>query len=127
LPVIGFVGFLRSEFYEIWRSENVRVFADLARQPKPAAIPAPVRAALPAPKPKAPVAAAEVAPRAVREPIRDSAPADDGERLVTILRSGVEVENRQLAVGDIVRVGADLAGKLLRSGAAELAREKANG
>jgi hypothetical protein len=43
-----------------------------------------------------------------RPPYRDTAPADDGEPLVTILRSGVELsDGRQCAVGDVVRVAAN--------------------
>jgi hypothetical protein len=122
LPVVAFMGLLTPDLLQLYFDQMDRVMA-----PPP---PNPVAAApKPLPKPKArPMI--EISPgaapvRVARQPIRDSAPADDGERLLTILRNGVEVENRQLAVGDIVRIRGDLARQLLRSGAAELARESA--
>jgi hypothetical protein len=127
LPSIGYAGFLRGELYEVWRSENDRVFADLARQPKPAAIPAPVRAALPAPaKSTAPVAIAkEPAPRPARV-VRHDFPTD-GQALVVFLRGGVELEDGRVAsIGDQVAVPAAQARQLVLRGAADYATPAAS-
>jgi hypothetical protein len=45
LPAIQFAGFLVPDLVSLWQQTNDRIIADLARQPKPAAIPAPARAA----------------------------------------------------------------------------------
>jgi hypothetical protein len=128
LPTIAYAGFLLPDLVSIWTAENDRVFADLARQPKPAALPVPVRAALPAPaKPPQVISSSPPAPRVARQPYRDTAPGE-GETLLQILRSGLELDDgRQCAVGDVVRVSTDKAGLLLRSGAAEAVKESANG
>lgn len=61
-----------------------------------------------APRPPMPVA---------RSPIREI--AGEGDRLVTVLRNGLEIGDRQLRIGDIVAVSAERAEILAKNGAAE--------
>jgi len=120
LPALGFAGFIYRDLVEIWSRENDRVVADLARQPKPAAIPAPVRAALPAPtKSKAPVAVAK-APRPARVVRHDAFPTDGQQSLVVFLRGGAELPDGSVAgIGDEIALPAEQARRLVERGAAE--------
>ncbi len=124
LPAPAYAGFLLKDLVTIWQAENDRVFAELARKPKPAAIPAPARAALPAPKPKAPVAVAkEPAPRPPRIVRHDAFPVDgQQQRLVVFLRAGVELpDGTTAAIGDEVALPAEQARQLILRGAADYA------
>ena len=127
IPKCAYLGFILPDLVALWTAEQERVWAS-----KPASVtvqpPAPVKP--PAAKPRPVISSpATPAPRAARQPIRDSAPAEgDDQKLLQILRSGVELDDgRQCAVGDVVRLRSDKAVLLLRSGAAEEIREKANG
>jgi hypothetical protein len=102
-----------------------RVFAPRPK-PKPVAV-APKALPKPPAKPRQVISSSPSAPRVARQPYRDTAPGE-GETLLQILRSGLELnDGRQCAVGDVVRVSTDKAGLLLRSGAAEAVKESANG
>jgi hypothetical protein len=127
LPVAAFAGFLHREHFDIWAKELDRVMAE----PAPKSAPAPVAAVVTAkPVAKNPVAdvrtsadsresAAEPAkPRPLRQPRRDKVSV--GGRLVTILRTGVEIGDQQLHAGDQISVSMEQAEQLLRNGAAEL-------
>jgi hypothetical protein len=122
LPTIAFAGFLLKDLVAIWQAENDRVFADLARKPTPAAIPAPVRAALPPPaKPKTPVAEpkqpAARPPRVVRH---DAFPTDGQQALVVFMRSGVELPDSTTArIGDEVALPVEQARALVLRGACD--------
>jgi len=118
LPSLAYAGFLMPDLVAIWQTENDRVFADLARKPRPAAVPAPVRAALPAPtKSKAPVAVKEPAPRPKRVVRHDAFPTDGQQRLVVFLRAGSELEDGTVAgIGDEVALPAEQARALILRG-----------
>jgi hypothetical protein len=121
LPHLAYSGLLLRDLVAIWQAENDRVFADLARKPKPAAIPAPVRAALPAPaKPKARAVVAEPAPRPARVPRHDAFPVDGQGQLVVFLRGGCELPDGSTAgIGDEVTLPAEQARQLVLRGAAD--------
>jgi len=129
LPAIAYAGFLtRDLVVGIWQRENDRVIADLARTSKPAAIPAPVRAALPAPEQKANPIIAAPAPRPARVPRRDAFPIDDQHALVVFLNSGVDLQDGSIAgIGDEIALPAEQARQLVLRGAADYVQEKADG
>jgi|SRR5271166_5105175 len=127
LPTIAYAGFLLKDLVAIWQAENDRVFADLARKPKPAAMPTPVRAALPAPKP--PVAIAkEPAPRPKRVMRQDAFPTTEGQSLVVFIRSGAELDDGTIAVaGDQIALPSERARELVSRGAADYAPAAVSG
>jgi hypothetical protein len=122
LPTIAFAGFLAKDLVEIWSRENDRVVFDLARQPKPAALPVPVRAALPAPAKPKPVAAlaSPAAPRPRRVARHDPFPTDGQQALVVFLRAGVELPDGSVTgIGDEIALPAEQARQLILKGAAD--------
>jgi hypothetical protein len=125
LPAVAFMGLLTPEFLQLYFDQMDRVFAPRPK-PKPVAV-APKALPKPPTKPREVISSSPSAPRVARQPYRDTAPGE-GETLLQILRSGLELDDgRQCAVGDVVRVSTDKAGLLLRSGAAEPVKESANG
>jgi hypothetical protein len=127
LPTIAYAGFLCQDLVEIWSRENDRVFADLARKPKPAAVPAPVRAALPVPaKQKAKPAIAAPAPRQARH---DLFPVEgQGQALVVFIRGSAELPDGTTAgIGDEIALPAARARALVERGTADYVPEKAGG
>lgn len=103
LPNLAYAGFLLKDLVAIWQAENDRVFAELGRKPRPAAIAAPPRTALPAPaKPKHAVAVAkEPAPRPARVVRHDPFPTDGQQALVVFFRAGAELPDGTTAgIGD---------------------------
>jgi hypothetical protein len=126
LPTVAYAGFLFKDLVEIWQAENDRVFADLARRPKPAAIPAPALAALPAPtKPKPPVAITkQPAPRPARKMRHDPFPTDGQAALVVFIRSGAELDDGTTAVaGDQIALSVQRARELVSHGAADYVKQ----
>jgi hypothetical protein len=79
--------------------------------PAPAPAPAPAKSAVADPRP---AAVPRPAPRALR---RDT--ASEGQRLVRILRTGVDIDGFQGVADDLIAVQVDLADQLVRGGAAD--------
>ncbi len=116
LPVVAFRGMLVPDLIQLYLDQNDRVFAPPQRQPKPVAVVQKPAAQKP---PVVQIPPAAVAPRrAARKPRRDAAPAE-GEKLVSILRPGVEVGGGQCQIGDVVKLPLEEATRLVASGAAD--------
>jgi hypothetical protein len=128
LPTIACAGFLLRDCVSIWQAENDRVFAELGRKPRPAAIPAPTRAALPA-KPKPPVVIGkEPAPRPARVIRRDGFPTDGQHALIVFIRGGAELRDGTTAgIGDEIALPTDEARQLVLRGAADYATAPVSG
>jgi hypothetical protein len=126
LPNLAFAGFLMKDLVAIWQTENDRVFSELSRKPKPAAMAAPVRAALPAPaKSKAKPAVAAPAPRPPRKMRLDPFPTDDQHALVVFLNSGVDLQDGSVAaIGDQIALPAEQARQLVLRGLQSTSRRK---
>lgn len=95
-----------------------------AERPRPA--PAEALAPPPPPAPRHSLQKPKAPPQAPRQPPR--APfvdtAEEGERLVTILRDGYEApDGRHCRAGDVIAIAAALAERVVRRGAAEFARD----
>ncbi len=142
LPHIAYAGFLFKDLLAIWTAEQDRVFADPL--PKPVVV-APRPVAAPAAKPTArtstgeaaspdfgfgwtsrqpgdePVAAPEPQPRPKRVPRRDTPAA--GQRLITILRSTVDVDGYLAINGDVLAVSIAAGEALVKGGAADFTGE----
>jgi hypothetical protein len=126
IPHISYRGFLMADLVKLWSDEQDRVFAAKPAQPAPVAVvaprqvaqaparPADVKDQRVAEKPAAPV----VAPKPKRQPRRDKVSVSG--RLVTLLRSGVELpDGEQGVVGDVVALPIDAAERLVMSGAGD--------
>jgi hypothetical protein len=121
IGAVAYMGILLPDLVEIWRAHQDRVFAEPATVQAVAAVVAPVPAkpaVKPAPAAPVPPTTEPAKPKPRREPRRDKVSV--GGRLVTILRTGVEIGDQQLHAGDQISVSMEQAELLLRNGAAEL-------
>jgi hypothetical protein len=119
---IAYLGMLTRPFVAIWADAMQKRLVAPAPQSAPVAVAKPVPAEPAAkPAPAAPVPSVEPAkPVKRREPRRDKVSV--GGRLVTMLRSGIEIDGVQCSAGDQVSVTMAQADSLLKAGAAELVK-----
>jgi hypothetical protein len=124
IPALAFMGLLLPDLVEIWGKEMDRFYA--APQP----MPTPARALSPPARQPPNLENGSVSlyqpspPNArVRRALRCDSQAGDGERLISLLRSGVEVGGFQTIAGDTIAVPIETAKKLVASGAADFTGE----
>jgi hypothetical protein len=117
IPFAGYRGLILEDLVQLWVAEQDRVWSE--PPPKPVASPLPKRnghtrpaVAMPEPTPTPPT-------KPKRQPLRPTRAANDSERLVTILRDGIEHGGQQFIVGDAVLLPTSQARQLVLNGAAE--------
>jgi hypothetical protein len=123
IPALAFMGLLLPDLIEIWGKEMDRFYAPAQPMPTPAR-------ALSPPAQRPPKMAPAVSnhqpppPNArIRRALRCDSQAGDGERLICLLRSGLDIGGFQTIAGDTIAVPIETAKKLVSSGAADFAGE----
>jgi hypothetical protein len=118
---VAFRGLLLEDLIQMWVAEQDRVHAAPAPSPQPTPVavvkPVPAKPAAKPVVPMTPVAPAEPAKPKPR-PLRKDTVAVGG-RLVSVLRSGIDIDGFQCRAGDQIALPAEQAELLVRAGSCD--------